>query len=201
MKILLSPSRNEWYIESGDGCYTLDNKAEVELAVSVLPLRIINDYKEVEQISFEGSAAIVEIENDVMKVELKDIVGNRISLSEIKIDDTCLCSIDWQERPFQDGWVGAHSQVRIDNVSSYALKVFAPAIEGHADKIVNIENKTTGNKWSFTLVRGQENTITLMNQPADGRQEFVLQCAAEPIDDSTDTRDLGFVLVDDVMTA
>lgn len=201
MKILLSLSRNEWFIESDLGLYSLREQSELELAVSVLPLRVLDDSKDVDQYPFEGSASVLGIENNVMRLELRDVAGNRVELCEITIDETCLCSVDWLDKPFDDGWVRARSLIDLDNIGTYSLKVFAPVIEGQQDKVVSIENKTTGSSWSHTVIRGQENILPLISQRANGRQRFELRCDAEPLTDSTDTRDLGFVLVDEVMSA
>lgn len=201
MKILLSSSRNEWFIESGQGLYAVSDQQGIELAVSVLPLRIVDDYKDVEQFPYEGTASVQGIEDDVMLIELIDVAGNQIELCEIKVDETCLCSVDWLDRPYDDGWVGSRSQLELDNIDTYSLKVFAPVIEGQPDKVISIENKTSGSSWNFTVIRGQENTLPLLRKRATARQQFQLSCDAEPLQDSTDTRDLGFVLVDELMTA
>lgn len=201
MRILLSPTRKEWYIEKDDVYFSIEETPDAEIALTVLPLRVIDDAKIIDQFTFEGSATVAGIENGKMQIEFREVTGELKSKDEVGIDETCLCTVDWSERPFDDGWVSSRTQIDVENVSTYALKLFLPIVEGQPQKSLTIENKTTGDKWNYNVIRGQENLLNLVESKIDNKHEFMLHCDSEPLENTTDTRELGFVLVDEVLAA
>lgn len=202
MKIILVPVRQQWYIEHAKAWYQIETEGQVEIALSVLALRIVDEYSEFEQQPYKGMACVTLGEDRLLHVHFTDVVGSSIEAVTVNVDEKCLCDIEWSEQPFNDGWVRSSSSLVVDNVSAYALKVYAPPVKnGNLEKTITIDNKTAGTTRQFTLVRGAENIMQLVGDSCETKQEFVLHCDSEPLNNSTDARELGFVLVGEILEA
>lgn len=201
LKIILTPASNKWFIQNEHGWYALEQPTEVETALTVLPLSIVDEFSVIDQQPFKGNATVHSVENGQLIIEGRDVVGNKEFSTTVEIDESCLCSIEWQEPPFSDGWVKDHALVFVDNVESYELRVYLPPLEGKDSKVVTVENRTSGESTQYTLTRGCENTLSLIDQRFDSKQEILLRCEKEPLANSRDTRELGFVVVDEVYCA
>ena len=76
-----------------------------------------------------------------------------------------------------------------------------PPLDGVKNKFVTVENITTGEVTEFSLERNCQSVISIIENGCDEKQEFLLSCESEPLLNSSDTRELGFVLVDEIMSA
>ena len=92
MKIVFVPSRQQWYIEKNLGWYLLEREEDVELVLSVLPLRVDDEYSQIDQRSFSGTAH-VSLHLETLRLETKDVVGTTIEVIELLIDEKCLCCL------------------------------------------------------------------------------------------------------------
>lgn len=201
LKIILMPSLSKWFIQNDNGWYSLENPSEVEEALSVLPLTIIDEYSQIDLQPIKGTSSVSGAEDGQMTVQAWDVVGNIDFTKVVEINASCLCNIEWQDPPYVDGWVKDKFRVFVDNVDTYSLKVYLPPLEGIKEKSVTVQNVTSGETKEILLARDRQNFLGIVDSRFDKKQEILLSCDSEPLVNSSDTRELGFVLLEEIISA
>ena len=198
MKIVWVPAREQWYIEKNKGWYLVEDEEQVLLSLSVLPLKITDEYHKLNQGVYKGSAEI-SIVGDLLSASLRNVVGLVVEVVELRIDESCLHDVEWHDPVYDDGWVACKSRLLVENISTLDLKVYTPLISGLQEKEITIEDVSRGTTRCVLVERGRENVINLLSDSSRCQHEFVISCEPEPIDHALDVRELGFVLVDEVV--
>ena len=202
MRIIVTTGRKECCVEYQNDWYQVESESELALALSVLPIKVERAFNAVEQAVCRGTASLALESDSSVRFTLTPHAGPEEKLSVVMpIDEQCLCSVEWQHKPHSDKWLGCRNVVTLDAVGSYAVKVFIPEISGQGDKRLLVKNVTTGAESGVDMIRGQENLVQITDQPAEARQVIELTCESEPSTDSRETRELGFVLVDELVSA
>ena len=200
MKLVLLIQRNYFFIEHEAALYRLQRDEDVNLAVSMLPLRVVDQFDMIEQTTQKGRATL-DAESDgairLMLIEANDAVVKE-QLLELSTDN--MACVHWLTKRFEDGWVGPKVKVEVSDVSEVRWNVYLPVLNGSKGKDLSIVNEQTGFITTKYLERNTENSIDIVGAPFSGLQTLTISCDAEP-QISDDVRELGFVLVEETVTA
>ncbi len=203
MKLIYLLQRESWFIDCAGAWAPLLDTSAIDLAVSVLPLRTINEFDIVEQPLQLGEATLEQLSDEQVKVSILKNDGSPHTEEIVSIDINRLWSSEWAEKPFDDGWLQSDARLSVDNVRKMALKIYLPPVEGSDGKALSIKSsaKNTDAETVETVFikRGEENEIVIIDQPEALGREVTLSCEAEASNDSSDIRKLGFLLLDKVV--
>lgn len=202
MRIVVTAGRRECCLEYHSDWYQVETESELALALSVLPVKINNEYESVEQTVCKGVASLRHSDYDTVEIEFRDYVSDTPGkVIRLPIDETCLSSVDWLYPPYTDKWMGCANVITLDNVGSYSIVAFIPEQDGAEDKTITFNNITTGEVKHQVLQRGHENIIDLIDSQSACKQTLKFECKPEPNANSPDTRDLGFLLVKEMVSS
>lgn len=201
MKLVFLLQRNNYFVEHSKAWFRVENDDDIALALSVLALRVVDEFEIVEQPHHKGYACIQALNDDAMRVEFFYPDGQLFDSIDSNIDQGCLASVDWLNRQFRDGWVDAESLLEITGAREFTLRAYLPAVEGSEGKMLKIINETDGVENQVFLCREGETVIPIVESAFQGKRKLTLRCEPEVISVSTDIRQLGFVLVDEIVAA
>lgn len=203
MKLIYLLQRESWFIDSAGAWAPIHDTKAIDLAVSVLSLSAVNEFDIVEQPLQLAEASIEQLTDEQVKITLLKNDGSPHTEEIVSIDLDRLWSSEWAEKPFDDGWLQSDARLSVDNVRKMALKVYLPPVEGSEGKSLSIKsslkNADTETVETVFLKRGEENEVTIIDQPEALAREVTLSCEAEASNDSSDIRKLGFLLLDKVV--
>ena len=201
MKLVLFIQRNYFFIEYQEALYRLSGDEDVNLAVGMLPLRVVDQFDMIEQTPQKGRATLTtELDGAtrLMLIEANDAVVTE-QLLDLSTDN--MASVHWLTKRFKDGWVGTNVKLEVSDASEVIdgmyICLFANGSKG---KELSIVNEQTGHITKKYLERNTENTVEIVDAPFSGLHTLTISCDAEP-QISGDVRELGFVLVEEIVTA
>ena len=200
MKLVLFIQRNYFFIEHQEALYRLLGDEDVNLAVGMLPLRVVDQFDMIEQTPQKGRATLTT-EGDgatrLMLIEANDAVVTE-QLLDLSTDK--MASVHWLTKRFKDGWVGTNVKLEVSDASEVRWNVYLPVANGSNGKELSIVNEQTGHKTKKYLERNTENSVAIVDAPFSGLHTLTISCDAEP-QISGEVRELGFVLVEEIVTA
>ncbi len=195
MKIIFLLQKDAWFIEHQQAWYRLNDKAELGLALSALALSMVNQHDLVEQPHQAGTASISQTDSRTLSVVLSGPDKQLIDTVDVVLDEKTLLNVDWSTKPFRDGWMSSDAVVTLDNVGSMYLDAYLPARSDSDGKLLTISNSESGSRVEVWIARDQKTRIPLVEQGHKGKVSLSLSCEPEKIDQTTDPRQLGFVMI------
>jgi len=204
MKLALSLPSTRWFVVHDDAWFRVVDPAVVDLLVSVLALESVDEYDLVEQPHQRGtvSATLDEsAEPATVRFVFSESDGTELEPVDLPLDVRLLAHVEWLDQRFRDGWAPADLRLRLEGMDRMALRVYLPPVPGSSDKNLVIERLGDGQRTEVRLARDATTDIALVDGPFTGTRTFRLRCDPETISGSTDTRQLGFVVVDELVEA
>jgi len=201
MKLVLLLQRNTWFVDHDQAWFRLQNDDDINLGLSALPLSIANEFDMVEQPHQRGTATIERESKGMISIVCREQDDTVVDTVKLPLDIKCLVSVDWLTKPFRDGWMDAISRIQTDNVKRLVLKAYLPPVNGSEGKMLKLTNDDDGEEVSVFLKRGEQSEIPLIEDGLSCRTTMTLSCEPESINSSTDIRQLGFILLDEIVEA
>ncbi len=195
MRLIFLLQKEAWFVEHTDAWYRLHDLAHVELALGGLALKMVDQHDLIEQPHQAGTATLVQSDQKSIKVTLKTAAGVLIDTLVIVLDERSLINVNWITRKFRDGWVSADAEIMLDNVGAMFLEAYLPARKNSGGKTLTILNNQNGKVREIWMERDRKTRIPLLERGSKGRLHLNLQCEPEEVDQSSEPRQLGFVLV------
>lgn len=195
MKLIFLLQKDAWFIEHSHAWYRLNEMAEIRLALSALALSMVNQHDLIEQPHQAGTASVFQVDKKSISVSLSspdDLVKETLALM---LDKNSLINVDWTTRKFSDGWISSDAQLTLENVGAMYLEAYLPAREGSDGKALIVSNNRTGKVQKVWIKRGKNTRIPVLVKGHEGKVCVKLQCEPEQVDQSSDPRQLGFVLI------
>lgn len=195
MRMIFLVQKGAWFVEHQQAWYRLDDMKGVRLGLGALALNMVNQHDLIEQPHHAGSACITQPEEGFLRVTLEG--GDKVMIDsiDISLDMDSLLSVDWNTKQFQDGWMSAENQVTLENVGAMFLDAYLPPRTGSEGKMLTIADLKSGSVREVWLARDQNTRIPVLDSGDEEKVCLTLRCEPESIDQSADSRLLGFVLV------
>lgn len=195
MRMVFLVQKAAWFVEYQQAWYRLADMNDVKLGLSGLALNMVNQHDLIEQPHHAGTAHVSQADERTLRVLLKGPDNVQIDSINVSLDQNVLLNVDWNTKQFQDGWMSADAQVTLENVGSMFVDAYLPARAGSEGKMLTIADSGTGKSREVWLARDTKTRISVVDSGAKGKVCLRLNCEPESIDQSTDPRQLGFVLV------
>jgi len=195
MKLIFLIQKNAWFIEHANAWYRLHDKQQIALASSCLPLNVVNQYTQVEQPHQAGSAWLSQERSNKLTLALKSPDNKLIETINVPLDATTVMSIDWHTVRYPDGWILPDAKVTLDNVGEMYVDAYLPPSKDSDGKELKIENTATGDVRTIWISRDRKTRFPLLEKNVMGKHCLNLSCIPEPVQNSSDARQLGFLLV------
>ena len=195
MRMIFLVQKEAWFVEFQQAWYRLSDMTEVKLGLSGLALNMVNQHDLIEQPHHAGSAHISQSDERCLRVTLEGPDKVRIDSIVVALDQKALLNVDWNTKQFQDGWMSADAQVTLENVGSMFVDAYLPPRAGSDGKMLKIADASSGSVREVWLARDTKTRISVVDAGNKGKVCLKLSCEPESIDQSTDPRQLGFVMV------
>lgn len=195
MRMIFLIQKAAWFVEHQQAWYRLCDIKEVKMGLGGLALNIVNQHELIEQPHHAGSAHISQHDERFLRVTLEAPDKVLIDSIDVPLDQNALMNVDWNTTQFRDGWLSADAQVTLENVGSMFVDAYLPARAGSQGKMLTIADTESGNFREIWLARDTKTRVSVVDSGHDGKVYLKLSCEPESIDQSTDPRQLGFVLV------
>ena len=195
MKLVLLVQKNAWFVEHLHAWYRVNEQHDIGLAMNVLTLSIASQRDLVEQPHQAGCARVTHPNNNKLQVELKSPDNKIIDIVDIQLDEYILCDVEWKTKQYRDGWMTTDATLLLNNVGSMYLDAYLPPRENSKGKTLYIVNERTSKVRTFWMPRARKTRVVLLEKGNKEKVKLKLNCEPEPIDQITDPRKLGFVLV------
>jgi len=195
MKLIFLLQKNAWFVEFEQAWYRLNDQQDVELAITGLVMKVVDQFQLVEQPHHAGSAQLKMRSKDRMLVSLTAPDGRSVVRHEIKLDQQSLVSVDWATRPYRDGWVGAHAKVTVECVADFYVNAYLPRKGDSTGKTLTVCNSVDGSETEIWLARDKQTRVQLLTKARSRKTTLLLNCEPETISESSDARQLGFILM------
>lgn len=200
MKLVLLLQRNYFFIEHAEALYRLQNDEDVDLAASMLTLRVVDQFDMIEQPPQKGLATLSVVHDDAIRLTLIEADGAVVAEQLLEASRDSMASVHWVTKKFKDGWVGTRVKLEVSDASEVRWHVYLPVLKGSNGKELRIVNEQTGHVTKKFLERNKENYVEIVDAPFSGLLTLVISCDAEP-QSPDDVRELGFVLVEETVKA
>lgn len=201
MKLVFLLQKNAWFVQHDTSWYRLSEQPCIDLALAVMPLTVADQYEMVEQPHLAGTATVIEGGGADIRVFLLSPDDKKVAEETLKLDLSRLVDVEWLAPPFKDGWVRASTEITLDGVRDYEIETYLPSLDNSHTKVLVVTNLGTGEATEQLLKRSEKTTVSLLKQKAPQRVTLRLECAPEENSAGMDTRELGFILVDDHVRA
>lgn len=209
MKLVFLLQGNRYFIEHGGAWFRIDSRPDVDLALSTLALEVADEFELVEQPHQRGIARMLlrkAASNapeavDVLHFVFSEPDGNIVDTVVLPIDSSRLMHVEWVDRRFRDGWAPADLRLVVDGMSQLTWRVYLPPADGSTGKRLVIENETDGTTTEVLIPRDATIDLSLVDVSFTGKRKLRLRCDPEQIKGSTDARQLGFVMVEEIIKA
>lgn len=195
MKVIFLLQKDAWFVEFAQSWYRLNDQQDIELALGGLVLEVVDQYQLVEQPHHAGSAGLRQRGKERLIVTLTGPDGASIVKSEIKLDKQSLINVDWAKRPYRDGWVGANAQVTLERVDDFYVTAYLPGTDSPVGKALTVCNMDDGSETEIWLARDKQTRVQLLTKARNKKTTLQLNCEPESINQSSDSRQLGFILM------
>ncbi|MGQ7845724.1 hypothetical protein ACUNV4_14675 [Granulosicoccus sp. 3-233] len=195
MRLLFLLQKEAWFVEHQQAWYRLEDMNEVGLALSGLALNMVNQHELIEQPHQAGTARVTQADDRRLSVQLSSPDHQIIATVDVVLDENTLLNVDWNTKPYRDGWVSSDATITLDNVGAMYLDAYLPARSDSDGKMLTISNQVTGNSLEVWVARDQKTRIPLVQNGSKGKVSLNLHCEPELIDQTTDPRQLGFVMI------
>ena len=195
MKLIFLVQKNAWFVEHETAWYRMNDADEIALALGGMAMNMVNQYDLVEQPHQAGSATVTQPDENSMSVVLTNPDNKIVDSIALTLGKSALLSVDWKTKKFRDGWMSADTRLTLDNVGVMYIDAYLPARDGTNGKTLMIQNEQTGSVREVWIARDQKTRIAIVEKGPKGTVNLGLRCDPEPLDQSADPRELGFVLV------
>lgn len=195
MKLIFLLQKDAWFVEHEQAWYRVNDEDSVHLALTGLALNVANQHEIIEQPHMAGSARLEQDSDKSIKVTLVAPDDTVVATQTISLDEYALASVDWRTKQFRDGWMSSTSLVTLDNVGELQVDAYLPAKPGCKGKKLTVSNLETGDITELWLGRDEKTRLSLLERGHAGKVELQIECEPEAIDQSTDPRQLGFVMI------
>ncbi|MFK7857127.1 MAG: hypothetical protein AB8B79_23635 [Granulosicoccus sp.] len=195
MKLIFLLQKNAWFVEHEQAWYRLHDQQDVVSAVASLVLKVVDQDGLIEQPHHAGSARLKTKSRDRLMVSLTSPDGTTLIKKELVLDKQSLTSVDWQTRPHRDGWLNANAQVTVERLNDFYVNAYLPAFDGSDGKTLTVFNTADGSEKQIWLARNKQTRVQLLAKACNRKTTLQLHCEPETISQSTDSRQLGFILL------
>lgn len=195
MKLIFLLQKDAWFVEYEQAWYRLHDQQDVVLAIASLVLKVVDQDGLIEQPHHAGSARLKTKSRDRLTVSLTSPDGTALIKKELILDKQSLVSVDWETRPHRDGWVSANAQVTVERLNDFYVNAYLPASESSDGKTLTVFNTADGSEKQIWLARNQQTRVQLLAKACNRKTTLQLHCEPETISQSTDSRQLGFILI------
>ena len=195
MRLIFLVQKNAWFVEHDDSWYRMNDADEIALALSGMAMNMVNQHDLVEQPHQAGSATVTQPDEKSLSIILTSPDNKIVDSVALSLGADALLSVDWKTKKFRDGWMSADAKLALDNVGAMYIDAYLPARDGTKGKTLMIQNEQTGSVREVWIARDQKTRIAIVEKGPKGIVNLGLRCDPEPIDQSADPRELGFVLV------
>lgn len=195
MKLIFLVQKEAWFVEHAQAWYRLADKRQTGLALAGLALNMVNQHELIEQPHQAGTASIRQTDERTLTVTLSHPEGQLIESIDIRLDENILLNVDWATKPYRDGWMSADARLTLDNVGSMHVEAYLPARSGSEGKTLTIADPQTGSAREVWIKRDQTTRVAIVENGTPGKVDLILRCEPEQIDQTSDPRQLGFVVV------
>ena len=195
MKLVFLVQKNAWFVEDKQSWYRINDRQDIALAMSGLSLSMVNQHDLVEQPHQAGCAHVTQSDESKLLIELLSPDNERIDTVEVSLGMNTLCNVEWKTKQFRDGWVATDSTLMLDNVGTMYLDAYLPPQPGSDGKALHIANDQTGKVHKIWMRRDHKTRIALLEKGNEAKVTLKLSCDPEQVDQTTDPRQLGFVLI------
>jgi hypothetical protein len=196
MKLIYPLQRNAWFVEADNAWYRITNDTQVNIALTALPLHVVDEYQQAEQAHHAGTATVDMTNKNTIVVSLFEPNGQQIDTLSVRLDEDSLTRVDWLTGKHRDGWLSASSRLQLDGLQQFELNGYLPPAAGSDGKTLIIYNEAEGTTTEVYLKRDQCNVIPLLSDSSIDSQTLTLECEPEASDSTADARSLGFLLID-----
>ncbi|MEE9322805.1 MAG: hypothetical protein V3U76_20345 [Granulosicoccus sp.] len=196
MKLIYPLQRNAWFVEADNAWYRITDDAQVNIALTALPLHAVDEFQQAEQAHHAGTATVNMTNENTVTVSLFEPDGQPVDTLSVLLDEHSLTRVDWLTGKYRDGWVNASCRLQLDGLQQFELHGYLPPATGSDGKILTICNEAEGTTTEVFLKRNQCNVIPLLRDSSIDSQTLILECEPEATDSNADARLLGFVLID-----
>lgn len=195
MRLIFLLQKEAWFIEHGQAWYRLNEKKHTSLALACMPLNMVNQNDLIEQPHQAGSAEVSQTDERSLSVTLISPDGVAIDTVSIQLTENLLLNVDWNTKQYRDGWMSAEASLTLEDVGEMYLEAYLPADADSSGKKLVITNVQTGGVSEVWMARDQKTRIPVLESGSKGKVILRLTCDPEQVDQSSDPRQLGFVLV------
>ncbi|MFK7993421.1 MAG: hypothetical protein AB8B87_04740 [Granulosicoccus sp.] len=195
MRLIFLLQKKAWFIEHEQAWYRLNDMKAVSLGLSGLALNTVNQHDLIEQPHQAGTATISQPDSASLKVRLSSPDNETIHDGLVKLDHNVLLNVNWKTKQFRDGWMCSDATVTLDNVGEMYMDAYLPARSNSDGKTLRISNSVTGKTEEVWIARDKKTRVPVLLEGCTGKVSLKLTCKPEVVDQSTDPRQLGFVLV------
>ncbi len=195
MKAIFLIQKEAWFIEHEQAWYRMNDNAQVGLALSGLPVNMVDQHDLIEQPHHAGSAQISQTDDNTLAVSLSGPDDVLIDTVTTALSEKILLSVDWETKQYRDGWMNSDASVMVEDVGAMYLEAYLPARSDSDGKSLTITNTETGSAKDVWLARNCKTRIPVLEGGCKGKIRLSLRCEPEEVDQSSDPRQLGFVLV------
>ena len=195
MRLIFLVQKSAWFVEHDNAWFRINDADEISLALGGMAMNMVNQHNLVEQPHQAGSAAVTQPDENSLLVVLSSPDHKIVDSIAITLGVDALLSVDWKTKKFRDGWMSADAKLHLDNVGAMYIDAYLPARDGTKGKTLMIQNEQTGSVREVWIARDQKTRIAIVEKGEKGRLSLGLRCDPEPLDQSADPRELGFVLV------
>jgi len=201
MKLIFLLQKDAWFVEYEQSWYRIHDEQQIDIALTALALSVADQFQLVEQPHQAGNAMVEQTSSASIRILLSAPDGDVILDEQLPLDIRTLVSIDWVTRPYRDGWMGANAELSLENVKRLDLEIYLPAAEDSDGKKLTISNTDDGTSSEVWLERDKKNIVHLVQKGGGGKVNLHLDCEPEAVSQSTDSRQLGFVLLGEQVDA
>ena len=193
-RLVLLSQRNAWFVEHGAAWFRLERDRDIDLALATMMLSVRNERRIVEQPHQAGSATIERRGRRAVAMRLHEPGGHVLFEKILRIDRGLLTGIEWITPPYRDGWIDANTRLEVESTTRAELSLYLPVVPGSSGKLLTVHNETDSTSRDVVLRRGQSSVVPL-EAAGHERTAFCISCDPERVENSTDPRQLGCVLV------
>lgn len=197
MNLVLMLQRELWFVEHEHALYRLEESGQIDIALSTLPLSINDPFQNPEQPHVAGRARVTLAGGRGARVELRSVGGTPVVDRCLAWDKTRLQRVEWITKPFPDRWVDANASMLIEGAKRVSIKAYLPATVDASTKTLAIEDEDGSSRREVPLVRDGCTSVVVYDGRRRSGLRVRLSCEPETIEDSSDPRQLGFILVED----
>ena len=195
MRLIFLIQKNAWFVEFEQDWYRLIDQRDIELAAAGLVLKVVDQFQLVEQPHHAGSATVKQKGKERLLITLTGPDGAVIVKVPHKLDQQSLISIDWTTHPYRDGWVSANAELTVERCADLSLTAYLPG-DSHSDgKTLTILNTADGSETEIWLARDRQTKVPMLSRAGNRKTTLRLSCPPESITQSSDARQLGFILM------